>query len=30
LLAKRLEFTDPVSGEPRQFESTRKLNFPAP
>jgi tRNA pseudouridine32 synthase/23S rRNA pseudouridine746 synthase len=28
LLAKRLEFTDPVSGAPRQFESARKLNFP--
>lgn len=25
LLAKRLEFTDPVSGEPRQFESARQL-----
>jgi len=29
LLAKRLEFTDPVSGEARQFESHRILNFPA-
>jgi tRNA pseudouridine32 synthase/23S rRNA pseudouridine746 synthase len=28
LLAKRLEFIDPVSGAPRQFESARKLNFP--
>jgi tRNA pseudouridine32 synthase/23S rRNA pseudouridine746 synthase len=28
LLAKRLEFTDPVSGEARQFESHRILNFP--
>ncbi len=29
LLAKRLEFTDPVSGDLRQFESTRKLEFTA-
>jgi tRNA pseudouridine32 synthase/23S rRNA pseudouridine746 synthase len=29
LLAKRLEFTDPVSGEPRQFESARVLTLPA-
>ena len=28
LLAKRLEFTDPVSGEPRRFESARVLNLP--
>lgn len=28
LLAKRLEFTDPVSGEAREFESARQLNFP--
>ncbi|MDP1531807.1 pseudouridine synthase [Rhodoferax sp.] len=27
LLAKRLEFIDPVSGEPRQFESARKLSL---
>ncbi|MDP2678395.1 MAG: pseudouridine synthase [Rhodoferax sp.] len=27
LLAHQLEFTDPVSGEPRQFESARKLVF---
>ena len=27
LLAHKLEFTDPVSGEPRQFESARKLVF---
>lgn len=30
LLAKRLAFTDPVSGEPRQFESGRMLSLPAP
>ncbi|MDI1243955.1 MAG: pseudouridine synthase [Rhodoferax sp.] len=29
LLAKRLAFTDPVSGEPRQFESARGLSLPA-
>ena len=28
LLAKRLEFTDPVSGEARQFESRRVLTLP--
>jgi tRNA pseudouridine32 synthase/23S rRNA pseudouridine746 synthase len=28
LLAKRLEFTDPVSGEARQFESARMLSLP--
>jgi tRNA pseudouridine32 synthase/23S rRNA pseudouridine746 synthase len=27
LLAKRLEFTDPVSGAPRLFESARQLSF---
>ncbi|MCF8161448.1 MAG: pseudouridine synthase [Polaromonas sp.] len=27
LLAKRLEFTDPVNGAPRRFESTRKLRL---
>jgi tRNA pseudouridine32 synthase/23S rRNA pseudouridine746 synthase len=27
LLAKRLEFVDPLSGVPCQFESARKLNF---
>jgi tRNA pseudouridine32 synthase/23S rRNA pseudouridine746 synthase len=28
LLAKRLDFTDPVSGEARQFESARMLSLP--
>jgi tRNA pseudouridine32 synthase/23S rRNA pseudouridine746 synthase len=28
LLAKRIEFTDPLSGLPRRFESGRKLAFP--
>jgi tRNA pseudouridine32 synthase/23S rRNA pseudouridine746 synthase len=28
LLAKRLEFIDPICGEPRQFESARELGLP--
>jgi tRNA pseudouridine32 synthase/23S rRNA pseudouridine746 synthase len=27
LLARSIEFTDPVSGQLRQFESARRLNF---
>ena len=30
LLAKRVEFTDPVSGQPRCFESQRQLAWPTP
>lgn len=30
LLAKTLEFMDPVTGQPRHFESLRRLDFPGP
>jgi tRNA pseudouridine32 synthase/23S rRNA pseudouridine746 synthase len=28
LLAQRLQFTDPLSGQPRQFQSQRRLDWP--
>jgi len=29
LLARTLAFTDPLSGQPRQFQSQRSLDWPA-